>query len=65
MCVRCEGEEGDAAGESIEIPFVRPPRRSSLAGRGSHKGATSPPCCASCHVQHLLYKEHQKTCQQH
>ena len=42
------------AGESIEIPSVRPPRRSSMAGRGSHKGATSSPCFGSCHLQQLL-----------
>ena len=57
MGVRCEGEEGDTAGESIEIPLARPPRRSSMANRGSHKGATLPSCCASCRPQQSLRGE--------
>ena len=36
-----------------------------MAGRGSHKGATWPPCCDSCHLQQLLCNEHQKAYTQH
>ena len=36
-----------------------------MAGRGSRKGATSSPCCGSCHLQELLCNKHHKAYPQH
>ena len=55
-----EAADEDAEGEdSISIPLVRVPRRSSIAGRASHKGASlatlhAGRCCIST-MHHTLY----------